>query len=69
MVRKLGPRHGGNIPAVALTAYARPEDLDRAFKAGFQVHIAKPVEGTELINIVKQLKKDLPPKIESCPSL
>jgi CheY-like chemotaxis protein len=40
---------GGAIPAIALTAYARSEDRTRAFRAGFQAHLAKPVELPELV--------------------
>jgi len=40
---------GGRTPAVALTAFARPEDRTRAVFAGFAVHLAKPVDGRELI--------------------
>jgi CheY-like chemotaxis protein len=36
------------VPAVALTALARPEDSRRALLAGYQLHIAKPVEAAEL---------------------
>jgi CheY-like chemotaxis protein len=39
-------------PAVALTAYAREEDRRRAFRAGFQMHLAKPVEPGELTAVV-----------------
>jgi CheY-like chemotaxis protein len=38
--------------AVALTAYAREEDRRRAFRAGFQMHLAKPVEPGELTAVV-----------------
>jgi PAS domain S-box-containing protein len=48
-VRALGPAEGGRTPAVALTAYARPEDRERAAAAGFQDHIAKPVEPALLV--------------------
>jgi PAS domain S-box-containing protein len=51
-VRSLGPSAGGDIPAIALTAYARFEDRVRAIAAGFQMHIAKPVEPLELITLV-----------------
>jgi PAS domain S-box-containing protein len=51
-VRSLGPSAGGDIPAIALTAYARFEDRVRAIAAGFQMHIAKPVEPVELITMV-----------------
>lgn len=54
-VRALGPDCGGNVPAVALTAYARSEDRTRAILAGFQMHIAKPIEPSELIAIVATL--------------
>jgi CheY-like chemotaxis protein len=37
------------IPAIALTAYARPEDRRRALLVGYQAHLAKPVEATELL--------------------
>ncbi len=41
-------------PAIALTAYARPEDRARSMRAGFQLHLSKPVEMTELlVSIVK----------------
>jgi len=48
-VRSLKPHEGGQIPAVALTAFARSEDRTRALLAGFQAHISKPVEPLELI--------------------
>jgi PAS domain S-box-containing protein len=54
-VRALGPSGGGNVPAVALTAYARPEDQLRAKHEGFQVHLAKPVEPDELVALVASL--------------
>jgi CheY-like chemotaxis protein len=43
------------LPAAALTAFARPEDAVRAHDAGFQIHLAKPVEPEELVRIVAQL--------------
>ena len=48
-VRSLGENRGGRIPAVALTAFARSEDRTRALRAGFLVHVSKPVEPSELI--------------------
>ena len=51
-VRALGPARGGNVPAIALTAFARSEDRTRALRAGFQVHVSKPVEPTELVATV-----------------
>lgn len=43
------PNLGGNVPAIALTAYAAASDKVRALKAGFQVHLAKPVDPDALI--------------------
>jgi signal transduction histidine kinase/ActR/RegA family two-component response regulator len=43
---------GGKTPAVALTAFARSEDRTRAMLAGYQMHLAKPVEAAELIATV-----------------
>jgi hypothetical protein len=40
---------------VALTAYARPEDRARALAVGFQVHVPKPVEPAELVEVVARL--------------
>lgn len=47
--RTLHAKDAKKIPAIALTAYARPEDRQRALLAGYQMHIAKPVEPRELI--------------------
>jgi CheY-like chemotaxis protein len=51
-VRALGREQGGNVPAIALTAFARSEDRLRALEAGFSAHISKPVEASELISAV-----------------
>jgi CheY-like chemotaxis protein len=51
-VRALGAAQGGNVPAIALTAFARSEDRTRALLAGYRVHVAKPVEPHELIATV-----------------
>jgi PAS domain S-box-containing protein len=56
-VRSLGVGHGGEVPAVALTAYARTEDRVRAVQAGFQTHVIKPVEPIELITMVASLAR------------
>ena len=44
-----------DLPAVALTAFARSEDRRRAMLAGFQVHVAKPVDPDELTAVVASL--------------
>jgi PAS domain S-box-containing protein len=54
-VRSLPADRGGRIPAVALTAYARFEDRMRALGAGFQMHVAKPVEPAELVMVIHSL--------------
>jgi PAS domain S-box-containing protein len=46
------PSPGRDIPAIALTAYARTEDRTRALRAGYQAHIAKPVEPNELLAMI-----------------
>lgn len=51
-VRGLGREEGGRIPAVALTAYARLEDRTKALRAGFNAHVAKPVEPNELLAVL-----------------
>lgn len=43
------------MKAIALTAYAREEDRKQALKAGFQIHMTKPVEPTNLIAAVASL--------------
>ena len=54
-VRDLTAEEGGLVPAVALTAYARADDRGRALAAGYQVHLAKPVDPDELISLVARL--------------
>ena len=54
-MRALGPDRGGDVPSLALTAYARAEDRMKAVLAGFQTHVAKPVEPAELITMVASL--------------
>jgi CheY-like chemotaxis protein len=54
-VRQLPPDAGGQVPAIALTAFARSEDRTRAMMAGYQVHIAKPIEAQELVATVGSL--------------
>jgi CheY-like chemotaxis protein len=54
-VRSLESNQGGRIPAIALTAYARAEDRKAALLAGFQSHVAKPVEPGELIALIANL--------------
>ncbi len=54
-IRDLPAECGGRVPAIALTAYARSEDRTQALIAGFQMHLAKPVESKELLATVASL--------------
>jgi signal transduction histidine kinase/ActR/RegA family two-component response regulator len=51
----------GATPAIALTAYARVEDRMKAIEAGYQMHLAKPVEPAELITMVSSWKRGAAP--------
>ena len=46
---------GGPVPAVAVTAFASDADRQRAFDAGFQRHVAKPVDPSELVTVIRGL--------------
>jgi PAS domain S-box-containing protein len=48
-LRTCEPKRIRNIPAIALTAYARADDRQRALLAGYQMHLAKPIEPRELV--------------------
>jgi PAS domain S-box-containing protein len=54
-VRALPFSEGGHTPAIALTAFARSEDRTRALLAGYQLHLSKPVEPSELLATVASL--------------
>jgi CheY-like chemotaxis protein len=54
-VRQLPVESGGRVPAIALTAYARTEDRMQALKAGYQMHVPKPVELAELMAVAASL--------------
>lgn len=57
-VRSLSPEQGGQVPAIALTAYAGETDRQQAIAAGFQKHIAKPIEPDQLaVAIVSLLNR------------
>ena len=53
-VRKIGERVS-RLPAIAVTAYARAEDRQRSLLAGYQMHIAKPIDARELIAAIASL--------------
>ncbi len=54
-IRHLPQDEGGCTPAIALTAHARADDVDRALAAGFQLHASKPVDPTALLESVASL--------------
>jgi CheY-like chemotaxis protein len=51
-VRQRSEGENGRIPAIALTAYARREDHDRALDAGYQIHLSKPIDALDLVRAV-----------------
>jgi nitrogen-specific signal transduction histidine kinase/CheY-like chemotaxis protein len=53
--RALGSFEGGRTPAVALTAHGQPEDRLRTLRAGFQIHVTKPVPALELATVMARL--------------
>jgi signal transduction histidine kinase/ActR/RegA family two-component response regulator len=58
-IRRLTPEQGGAIPALALTAYAGPDDAQLALGAGFQVHFAKPIQPVDLALAVGELARGI----------
>jgi CheY-like chemotaxis protein len=54
-VRQLSPEQGGEIRAIALTAYAGETNQQQALAAGFQRHLPKPVEPETLVQTIEQL--------------
>jgi signal transduction histidine kinase/ActR/RegA family two-component response regulator len=60
LMRRVRASHGriATLPAIALSAFARPEDATRAAAAGFQRHLAKPVELGELVAVVGVLGRE-----------
>ena len=56
-IRNLGKDHGGDTPAVAITAYADSASRQTALSAGSQEHLAKPIDSIELASTVLASKK------------
>ncbi|WP_426344807.1 ATP-binding protein [Pseudoduganella sp. R-32] len=54
-IRALGPARGGALPAIALTAFARPEDRLTALESGFLDHVPKPIEPSELVATIERV--------------
>jgi CheY-like chemotaxis protein len=60
-VRKLKPEEGGHVPAVALTAFAGQVDRSRLLAAGFQMHLPKPIDPTQLPSLLAGLRDHTAP--------
>jgi signal transduction histidine kinase/ActR/RegA family two-component response regulator len=56
-VKALQPEQGGSIPAIALTGFARPEDLQQLLTAGYQASLPKPVDVLKLVYAINSLSK------------
>lgn len=56
-VRSLSPEQGGSVPAIAVTGYVSLQDRALAFDAGYQEHVAKPVEIDDLMDTIISLIK------------
>ena len=54
-IRSLPLEQGGQIPAIALTAYAGEMDRQQAIAAGFQCHLAKPVDPEAVVAMIAKL--------------
>jgi CheY-like chemotaxis protein len=54
-IRNRHPEMGGSIPAIALTAYVSERDQRHALAAGFQAHVAKPVDPNELVQVISTI--------------
>ncbi len=64
LIRRVRAMSDGHavLPAIALTAYARIEDRVKAIRAGFQLHLSKPIEPIELVAMVHSLARRSPAK-------
>ena len=58
-VRTLSPAAGGQVPAIALTAYARTQDRLKVLSSGYQMHVPKPVEPIELATVIASVTRRL----------
>jgi CheY-like chemotaxis protein len=56
-IRSRDAAHGATVPAIALTACAHVEERARAFAAGFQCHLAKPIEPPALVSAVAAMSR------------
>jgi len=56
-LRRLPPERGGGVPALAVTAYASAEDRRKAAEAGFDAHLAKPIDPETFVELVTRLPR------------
>jgi signal transduction histidine kinase/CheY-like chemotaxis protein len=56
-IRARSARAGGDVPAIALTAYASAADRDAALAAGYQAHVAKPFEPAHVVRLIHDLTR------------
>ena len=69
-VRALPPEHGGATPAAAFTSYASPAHRAGVLRAGFQLHVAKPVGIHELVDVVATLAgREAPGGVDAASSM
>lgn len=59
-IRALGAEAGGCIPAIALTAFTRNEDRREALRAGFTLHVAKPILPSVFVSVIVALMGTIP---------
>jgi len=59
-VRDFTAKKGWNLPAIALTAFAREEEKEQALAAGFQLHLPKPIDPSDLIAALLSLRSTVP---------
>lgn len=63
-LRTMPAAQGGQIPAIALTAYAAEATQKQVFAAGFQKYVTKPAEPIELVEAISSLVEKIPPRLE-----
>ena len=56
-VRRLPRSRGGDVPVAAITAFARPDDRRQLLNAGFSIHLAKPIDPSEVLATVTTLTR------------
>jgi CheY-like chemotaxis protein len=59
-LRALSPERGGDTPIVALTAFTSAQDRRRSLEAGYDCHLAKPINMDELVRVLQRLSKHAP---------